>query len=42
MAAQPDAQKQMWATYDETGIFILTCRHGHVLAMVDMIRTGEQ
>jgi hypothetical protein len=40
-AAKPDGEKQMFAVYDETGIFILACRHGVVLAVVDMIRSGE-
>lgn len=31
-----------WAKFRETGIFLLLCRHGHVLQMCDMIRSGEK
>ena len=36
-----DSLKKMWGIYDETGIFIGTCRHGMVFAMCDMVRSGE-
>lgn len=29
------------AVYDETGIFAGLCRHGFVLALVDMVKSGE-
>ncbi|THU92514.1 hypothetical protein K435DRAFT_600997, partial [Dendrothele bispora CBS 962.96] len=28
--------------YEETGLFIMLCRHGFVLSMADMVRSGEQ
>ncbi|KAL5512069.1 hypothetical protein ACEPAG_3590 [Sanghuangporus baumii] len=36
-----DSKKRMWGTFDETGIFIAMCRHGVVLSICDMIRSGE-
>ncbi|KAH8111333.1 hypothetical protein DFH11DRAFT_1508526, partial [Phellopilus nigrolimitatus] len=36
-----DSKKKMWGIFDETGIFITTCRHGVVLLMCDMIQSGE-
>ncbi|KAJ7602643.1 hypothetical protein DFH06DRAFT_1276325 [Mycena polygramma] len=40
-AAAPEARKKMFALFAVVGIFISVCRHGHVLAMCDMIRSGE-
>ncbi|KAJ6591774.1 hypothetical protein DFH09DRAFT_1306483 [Mycena vulgaris] len=39
--AGPEVRKQMFALFAITGIFIVVCRHGHVLVMCDMIRNGE-
>ncbi|KAJ6573774.1 hypothetical protein DFH09DRAFT_1246596 [Mycena vulgaris] len=39
--AGPEAQKKMFALFAIAGIFIAVCRHGHVLVMCDMIRSGE-
>ncbi|KAJ7034307.1 hypothetical protein C8F04DRAFT_1349600 [Mycena alexandri] len=36
-----DATKKMWAIYDETGVFVCLCRHGFVLMVADMVRSGE-
>ncbi|KAJ7016692.1 hypothetical protein C8F04DRAFT_1215408 [Mycena alexandri] len=36
-----DSLKRMWGIYDETGIFICLCRHGFVLLVEDMVRSGE-
>ena len=36
-----DSRKKMWGTFDETGIFPATCRHGIVLLICDMIQSGE-
>ena len=36
-----DSTKKMWGTFDETGIFVATCRHGIVMLICDMIRSGE-
>ncbi|KAJ7193902.1 hypothetical protein GGX14DRAFT_587219 [Mycena pura] len=30
-----------WGIYDETGIFVALCRHGFILKIVDMIKSGE-
>ncbi|KAJ7626234.1 hypothetical protein B0H17DRAFT_844672, partial [Mycena rosella] len=40
-AAGPEACKKMFALFAIAGIFISVCRHGHVLVMCDMIRSGE-
>ncbi|KAJ7836778.1 hypothetical protein B0H14DRAFT_3460500 [Mycena olivaceomarginata] len=32
---------KMWGIFDETGIFLALCRHGFVLVLADMIRSGE-
>lgn len=32
---------QMWAVFDETGIFLALCRHGFALVVADMVRSGE-
>jgi hypothetical protein len=34
--------KRAWGIFDETGIFLSLCRHGFVLAIADMVRSGEQ
>ncbi|KAJ6448607.1 hypothetical protein DFH09DRAFT_965996, partial [Mycena vulgaris] len=31
---------KMWGIFDETGIFLALCRHGFVLVIADMIRSG--
>ncbi|KAJ7711576.1 hypothetical protein B0H16DRAFT_1667755 [Mycena metata] len=36
-----DASKKMWAIYNKTGVFLSLCRHGFVLAVTDMVRSGE-
>ncbi|KAJ7291858.1 hypothetical protein C8J57DRAFT_1212280 [Mycena rebaudengoi] len=36
-----DVVSKMWGIFDETGIFLALCRHGFVLVMADMIRSGE-
>ncbi|KAJ6570302.1 hypothetical protein DFH09DRAFT_917277 [Mycena vulgaris] len=40
-AAGPEARKKMFALFAIAGIFVSVCRHGHVLVMCDMIRSGE-
>ncbi|KAK7434319.1 hypothetical protein VKT23_020269 [Stygiomarasmius scandens] len=32
----------MLGKYDESGLFLLLCRHGFVFLMADMVRSGEQ
>ncbi len=40
-AAASDEKKRMWAIFEETGVFAAACRHGFVLWLIDMIRSGE-
>ncbi|KAJ7277806.1 hypothetical protein C8J57DRAFT_1503643 [Mycena rebaudengoi] len=40
-ATGPEARKKMFALFAIAGIFISVCRHGHVVLMCDMIRSGE-
>ncbi|KAJ7101522.1 hypothetical protein B0H15DRAFT_769413 [Mycena belliarum] len=40
-AAGPEARKKMFTLFAIAGIFLTVCRHGHVLIMCDMIRSGE-
>ncbi len=40
-AAASDDKKKMWAIFEETGVFASACRHGFVLWLIDMIRSGE-
>lgn len=39
--AGPESHKKMFALFAATGIFVCVCRHGHVLTICDMIRSGE-
>jgi hypothetical protein len=32
---------KMWGIFDETGLFLALCRHGFVLLLADMVRSGE-
>ena len=32
---------KMWGIFEETGLFLALCRHGFVLVLVDMVRSGE-
>jgi hypothetical protein len=32
---------KMWGVFEETGLFLALCRHGFVLILVDMVRSGE-
>jgi hypothetical protein len=41
-AAQSDSKKRMWGMFAETGLFASACRHGLILWIADMIRSGEQ
>ncbi|KAJ7730105.1 hypothetical protein DFH07DRAFT_756414 [Mycena maculata] len=36
-----DVTSKMWGIFDETGIFLALFRHGFVLVIADMIRSGE-
>ncbi|KAI0043338.1 hypothetical protein FA95DRAFT_1584139 [Auriscalpium vulgare] len=39
--AGPEERKRMWTMFAESGIFLASCRHGSVLLMCDMIKSGE-
>ncbi|KAH9853435.1 hypothetical protein C2E23DRAFT_698062, partial [Lenzites betulinus] len=39
--AGPEARKKMFTLFQITGIFATLCRHGQVLVLCDMIRSGE-
>ena len=32
---------KMWGVFEETSLFLALCRHGFVLMMADMVRSGE-
>jgi hypothetical protein len=36
-----DVTARAWGMYDETGIFPALCRHGFILVVVDMVKSGE-
>ena len=40
-ASQAGEVWRMWNIYEETGIFAAACRHGLILWLVDMVRSGE-
>jgi hypothetical protein len=40
-SASPESRKKMFALFAVSGIFIAVCRHGHLLVICDMIRSGE-
>ena len=40
-AAAADGAKKMWDAFRESGYFAMACRHGFVLWVADMIRSGE-
>ena len=39
--ASPEQRKRMFGMFEETGIFIVSCRHGFVLLVCDMVKSGE-
>lgn len=40
--ARPESEKTaQWDALDETGVFICACRHGFIVAVVDMWQSGE-
>ena len=41
-AAQSDSKKRTWGIFAETGLFASACRHGLILWIADMVRSGEQ
>ena len=40
-ASQANEIRRMWNIYEETGVFAAACRHGMILWLVDMVRSGE-
>lgn len=40
-AAQSDETKKMWSIFQELGLFASACRHGFILWIADLIRSGE-
>lgn len=36
-----DVHKKVFNCFDEAGVFVCLCRHGHVFAMADMVSSGE-
>ncbi|EIW84255.1 hypothetical protein CONPUDRAFT_49671 [Coniophora puteana RWD-64-598 SS2] len=40
-AAAADAKKRSWGIFEETGIFASACRHGLIIYIIDMLRSGE-
>ncbi|RPD53405.1 hypothetical protein L226DRAFT_548449 [Lentinus tigrinus ALCF2SS1-7] len=39
--AGPESRKKMFALFAVSSVFVCLCRHGHILIMCDMIRSGE-
>jgi len=40
-AAAADEKKGMHTCFDESGLMVAICRHGVVIAICDMVRSGE-
>lgn len=40
-AASSEEKKCMWSIFDESGVFVSACRHGLILWVIDMVRSGE-
>lgn len=40
-AASAEEKKRTWDIFDECGIFAAACRHGMILWLIDMVRSGE-
>ncbi|KAF8808965.1 hypothetical protein BYT27DRAFT_7222762 [Phlegmacium glaucopus] len=36
-----EVTKRMWGVFEEMGLFLALCRHGFVLLLADMVRSGE-
>lgn len=39
-SAAEESSKKMWAMFEESGIFASACRHGCILWIADMVRSG--
>lgn len=40
-AAGPESRKKMFSLFAACGIFVAVCRHGHLLLLCDIIKSGE-
>ncbi|KAF9054922.1 hypothetical protein BDP27DRAFT_1242445 [Rhodocollybia butyracea] len=40
-ASDAEGAKKMWDAFRESGYFVMACRHGFVMWVADMIRSGE-
>ncbi|KAI0684178.1 hypothetical protein BC835DRAFT_1409208 [Cytidiella melzeri] len=40
-SAAKEETKRMWSIFDESGIFASACRHGLILWIMDMVKSGE-
>jgi hypothetical protein len=40
-ASAAEERKRMWGVFEESGIFASACRHGMILWIIDMVRSGE-
>lgn len=40
-AAGPESRKKMFSLFAACGIFVAVCRHGHLLILCDIIKSGE-
>ena len=36
-----DMSSHTWGIFDETGMFVSICRHGFILVVADMVKSGE-
>ncbi|KAG1859304.1 hypothetical protein F4604DRAFT_1882800 [Suillus subluteus] len=39
--AAPEARKRMFSVFQKSGIFVAVCRHGFLLSICNMVRSGE-
>lgn len=39
--ANPEERKHLWGVFDETGLFLAACRHGIIVSICDMVKSGE-
>jgi hypothetical protein len=40
-SAAKEESKRMWSIFDESGVFVSACRHGLILWIIDMVKSGE-
>ena len=39
--ANPEERKRTWGVFDERGLFLAACRHGIIVSICDMVKSGE-